>query len=213
MFALGGAPLIPVGGVVPVEFTIVDPMPNSVFKLFLVVDNDVSEIALVAENLTSGSVEHFISLSSYSLSVGPHLLSFYVVNEMGFVSSAANVQINLILGATSTPAQSPTLTQSPVQSQSRAAWPSPSPFATSYPIGITWPTDANFDINWHSNGDVSTTYGAGYSTTFRVGEQGTLARPLSILLLETSDIFGGQPVTIGGVTIETIALELSAYAI
>jgi hypothetical protein len=36
---------------------------------------------------------------------------------------------------------------------------------------------------------------------------------MSLLLSETADIVGGRPVTVGGITVETVALELSAYAI
>jgi hypothetical protein len=56
----------------------------------------------------SGSATTLISLSSYSFSVGPHMLSFYLVNEIGFVSARANVQISLIPEVTSTLARWPT---------------------------------------------------------------------------------------------------------
>jgi hypothetical protein len=49
--ALGGVAPINVGGHIRVNFHITDDaMSNAVFKIFVVIDNDVFEIAVVAEN-------------------------------------------------------------------------------------------------------------------------------------------------------------------
>jgi hypothetical protein len=129
---------INVGGLIRVNFHITDDaMSNPVFKIFVVIDSDVFEIAVVAENSSSESATPFGRLSSYSFSVGRHALSFYVVNEIGFVSARAHLQISLIPEVTSILARSPALMQSWIQLQSAALWPSASSSATSSRIGIS----------------------------------------------------------------------------
>jgi hypothetical protein len=92
IYALGGVAPINVGGLIRVNFHITDDaMSNPVVKIFVVIDGDVFEIAVVAENLSSESVTSFGRLSSHSFFVGRHVLSFYVVNETGFVSARAHL--------------------------------------------------------------------------------------------------------------------------
>jgi hypothetical protein len=66
-----------------------DPIPTSMLRILAVVDDDVSDIDVVAAELSPGSYTISIQLSRYSISGVPHNIVFYAVNDVGFVSNGA----------------------------------------------------------------------------------------------------------------------------
>jgi hypothetical protein len=77
-----------------------------------------------------------VDLVSQSVSLDSHDLTFYAVNDVGFISDGSCVSVLVIAFATSTPAQSPRATEPPVASQSIA--PYQTPYPTAYPIVFNW---------------------------------------------------------------------------
>jgi hypothetical protein len=159
--------LVRTGYSLRVEISISDTVPTALMKIFFVVDDDVSGIAGAADNLLSGSYEVFLYVPSFSLSIGQHNATFYVVNDVGFVSDPVGRPFEVIPMATPTTAQSPTITPSPLPSRTLA--PYSNPFPSIYPLSFTWYTRfyANFDIYWADVDDIRTSYD-GYSTVLRV---------------------------------------------
>jgi hypothetical protein len=126
---------VPVGGSFWVTFTIDEERPGSILKIFLVVDNDVSGITLVAVDWSpSAPIEAEVGLDAYSLTPAMHSLLFYAVNDIGFVSNPFLPPIVVIPAAPNTPAMSPNLSQSPRLSQTPASFSSSTPFALEYPF-------------------------------------------------------------------------------
>jgi hypothetical protein len=190
------AAYVPASGGFGISILARDPIPSSVFHVFLVVDDDVASISQVASNLVSGTTPCNIRLDSYHLSLGLHSLTFYAVNQVGYVSNGFRIQVWLVVGPTSTPAKSPTSTRTPRPTQSPA--PYPSPVATGYPLVLSWTTTSyNFQIFWRSIGDYRTSY-SGYGTTLRVaGFQ--------------AEVYNGQLIEVSGVRLQTFAISLSNF--
>jgi hypothetical protein len=55
-----------------------------------------------------GQVASPVDLTAFGVLPGDHVLSFYAVNDLGFISNSASVQV--IAAATPTPTRSDTLT-------------------------------------------------------------------------------------------------------
>jgi hypothetical protein len=83
--------LVPASGGFDIRILARDPIPSSVFQVFLVVDDDVASRSHFASNLVSGTTPCSISLDSYHLSLGLHSLTFYAVNYVGYVSKGFRI--------------------------------------------------------------------------------------------------------------------------
>jgi hypothetical protein len=180
----------PVSGSLSVEVSV--SRTTSLVKIFVVADGHVWDIICAAENLTVGLHPISINLSPFGLSLGGHLLDFFAVDEVGFISDAANFSITTIQDPT------PTVTRSPPPSQTPA--PYPSPYPRLHPIIWYWVVRACFDVIWR-NGDVYvySTFD-GYRTVLRVGS-------------EFIDLYGDSPQNLSSITIRPTIVTLSSYSI
>jgi hypothetical protein len=189
----------PVSGSIDVEVAISEA--SSLVSVFAVVDAHVAWISRVGENLTAGLYTIPINLSPHQLSVGSHLLSFYAVNELGFVSDASNLSLSIKPDPSPTIAQSPTMTSSPLASQTPA--PYPSVYPVTCPITWTWARFYvnSFNVYWSSEGGsmIRSTYGS-YAIRLRVGNQ-------------SADVVLNFPLSISSVTLQPIIVTLSPYTI
>jgi hypothetical protein len=76
------------------------------------------------DNVNLGHVASPVDLTVFGVLPGDHVLAFYAVNDLGFISDSATESVQVIAAATRTPARSDTLTQSPPPSQTAPPWPS-----------------------------------------------------------------------------------------
>jgi hypothetical protein len=153
----------------------VDDMIDADFlvNVFVVVDGHLPSISRVAGGLEAGSHQISVSILPYKLSLGNHTVSFYAVDEPGFVSDPWDLPIDVIPDVTPTVAVSPTMTKSPLSSQSPAA--APSPYAVGWPVEWTWqdsdPTfPSSFDISWRrAEHRLVSSSNSGYSIRLHIG--------------------------------------------
>jgi hypothetical protein len=152
----------------------------------------------------------------FLLSPGQRELSFYAVNDFGFVSPPSNLFIDVIPDATPTASKTPTTSQSPretrtpTQSRSPTATVRPTPSLNrspaygSHPISLlaTASPQHNFNINWFSPTDYTPTISTslGYGTALRVNNT-------------TVFVSGGLPVNTSSVTLTTRNITLSEFSI
>jgi hypothetical protein len=148
-----------------VGLLISDQLAVAVMNVFVVIDSDVYGIINVVNGVGAGHSDVAVNLGSYPVSVGSHLLTFYAVNSLGFVSAGHSIPVTIIPDPTSTPGQPALAASSPVASQSVA--PYQSPYPTAYPIVTKILFDHHFDVKWRDLGGVRTTY-AGYATILNV---------------------------------------------
>jgi hypothetical protein len=94
----------------------------------------VSGISGVAVDLSVGVCASVFELNLYSLPYGLHTLTFYAVNEFGFISDGFDVTSLFIPGTTALVARSSIFSATPLASQTPA--PYPSAHSSIAPIGI-----------------------------------------------------------------------------
>jgi hypothetical protein len=80
----------------------------------MVIDSNVYSISGVGSGLSAGTIEVGVDLGAQSVSLDTDNLTFYSVNDIGFISDDYSISVLVIAGATSTAAQSPRTTDSPV---------------------------------------------------------------------------------------------------
>jgi hypothetical protein len=96
-----------------------------------------------------------VDLGSQSVSLDSHNLTFYAVNDIGFISDGYSISVTVFAGATSTPVQSPRSTASPLASQSIA--PYQTSYPTAYPIVLNWASSSsvhNFNVRGRAGGSL-----------------------------------------------------------
>jgi hypothetical protein len=196
-----GLTVVAVSSSLSVQVPIFDPIAGSLLTVLVVADDDLFTLRAVGSNLTSGTYDFTVDLILFSLSLGNHVFSFYVVNDIGFVSEPGDCPFVTIADRTPTATHTPTMTQSPMASQSPAALPSPSPYETCFPLFFLWdsPIDSFFDIYWRGWQDWESS-SFGYNTILRVGND--LASPLH-----------GYPVSLSSITLTGVSISLSAFSV
>jgi hypothetical protein len=187
----------------PIELLLSDRIPAQMLYVFMVIDSDVYSISGVGSGLTAGTIEVGVDLVSQSISLDRHDLTFYAVNDIGFISDGYCISVTVFAGATSTPVQSPRSTVSPLASQSIARYQTSYP--TAYPIVLNLASSSsvhNFNVGWRAGGSlIQTTWGnSGWNTIVRV-------------VSSTGQVAGGQSVVVNGFTVETRNLTLGYYTI
>jgi hypothetical protein len=173
-------------------------VPTALMRIFIVVDDDISGIASVADNLSSGSYEVWLRVPAFSLSLGQYIVAFYVVNDVGFVSNPVGGPFQVVPAATPTTAQRPRLTRCPMPSQTPA--PYPSPFPSICLLRWNWYrwSFANFDIYWEDVDEIATS-SDGHGTVLRGNN-------------ERRNVINGSSVTLLAVTLQSMYFALAPSA-
>jgi hypothetical protein len=100
-------PMVPVHGSFSVQLPIFDPIPGTVMDVFGTCDGALSQVTRCAANLTTGTHRVSVDISPYSLALGRHPVSFYVVNSLGLISHPVSIHIDVVADP------APTVTEAP----------------------------------------------------------------------------------------------------
>jgi hypothetical protein len=188
---ISGSTVVVVSSSLFVQVPIFDSITGSLLAVLVVADSDLLTLRTIGTNLTSSTYDFTINLMPLSLSLGDHILTFDVVNDLGFVSEPEDCPLVTTVDPTPTATHVPTTTQSP----------SPSPYETCFPIFFLWdsPIGLFFDICWRSWQDwLSASFG--YSMILRVGNELTNAQH-------------GQPVNLSSIKLTGINISLNAFSV
>jgi hypothetical protein len=191
-----GPSSISLTGLFTAQFSLSDPNATARINIFARANGVVSR---VAENLSIGAHSIPMTLLPFDISVGPIVLSFFAVNELGFVSTPSNISATVGPDPTMTERQSPTMTQSPAASQTPN--PYPSPYPTSHAIRCSWTLSQGcFDIQWrYDMSYIASTDSKGYVATLRCGN-------------ETTPVFRDEPADAGPVRLVADIVVLSEFS-
>jgi hypothetical protein len=106
-------PTVPVHGSFSVQLPIFDPIPGTVMDVFGTCDGALSQIIRCAANLTTGTHRVLVDISPYSLALGRHPVSFYVVNSLGLISYPVSMHIEVVADRAPTVTETPTVIEAP----------------------------------------------------------------------------------------------------
>jgi hypothetical protein len=184
---------------IPISVVIQSALDVSL-ALILVVDSDPSLVYRILEGLGSGShIDFGFVAAALEIVPGPHNLTFYAVDTYGTISPDQSFSLTVV-GSTKTPSISPCpsptepVSATPMATETRLPAPTV-PFAYPLPMTAQCAQYANFELIGHGGGELIRVGYGGFTTRMVVGTQ-------------TGEVIGCQPITVSGVTLETIVFRL-----
>jgi hypothetical protein len=184
---------------IPINASIASVL-NVSLALILVIDSDPSVVYRIQEGLVPGSAVDFdFVAATLEIVPGSHQLTFYAVDTYGTISQGQSFALTVV-GPTKTPSGSPypsptdPVTITPLATETRLPAPTV-PWAYPLPMTAQCAQYANFELIGQGAGELIRIGYGGFTTRMVIGAQ-------------TREVIGCQPITISGITLETIVFRL-----